>query len=143
MSSNFLIRYNQVFRPLRTSISNIHITLSLYPHKPRHLNHSGYICIIPIHLYRLDMPYDSRYTLAEISIYPIKSGSNLRTSCQAWVPLVYQSEDLCYCYQWSNEQSQYLYKGEVSVMSSKAFIYIATKENSRVVYPMTQEVSDL
>ncbi len=32
-----------------------------------------------IYLYYLDTPYNSKYTLAKVSIYPIKSGPGLHT----------------------------------------------------------------
>ena len=46
------------------------------------------------------MPHDFKHASAEVSIYLIKSNLGLHVHRQAWGPLVYPSEGLCYSNQY-------------------------------------------
>ncbi len=78
----------------------------------------------------------------KVSIYPIKSGLGLRI-CQAWKPLIYIPKGIYHPSQCLDKQSWCLHKGEVLATFNKAFIYIATKKCSRIVYSTTRQVDDL
>ncbi len=87
----FSIRYNQAFRPLRTSTSNIDLNLSLNPNGLISLSLASSWCIyiIPIRLITPDLH------TTEVSMHPIMSSSGLR-AYQAWSPLVYPPGGFCY-----------------------------------------------
>ncbi len=133
----FSIRYNQAFRPLHTSTSNIYLNFSL--------NLNGLvICIIYIRIIS-NTSHDSRRT----------HNRGLYTSNQVRSRLTYLSglaatdlrtkrPSLFLSLTWHSwRQSWRPYKREVLAASSWTYIHTATKGCSRVIHLTPRRVGDL
>ena len=127
----FSITYNQAFRPLRTSSSNIYINLSLNP--------NGLVIFIIANIFISSLIYLMIPDMhPQRFLPPIKLGPGLQTY-QAWGPLVYPPESLCYFCLYFNVHKRWswcAHKGKVLTTSCKTFIHTATKGYLRVIYFM-------